>query len=164
MIADEQRDLRFFIQELKPGRIGALDEGGGFVPALQDLGRRLESVWGVRLELPEFLPRLTVSDVLLGEIYRIVQEAAANAARHGQATHVTVDFGVADGRLAIAVIDNGHGFPFRGRVTHDVLVASHQGPRSLRERVTALGGTLDIESDAAGSRLDIRLPLGAGGA
>jgi signal transduction histidine kinase len=164
MIADEQRDLRFFIQELKPGQTGMVDEGTGFVPALQDLGRRLESVWGVRLELPAYLPRLTVSDAFLGEIYRIVQEAAVNAARHGQATRVTVDFGVADKRLAIAVTDNGHGFPFHGRVAHEVLAGSHQGPRSLRERVTALGGTLDIESDAGGSRLDIRLPLAPAGA
>jgi signal transduction histidine kinase len=164
MIADEQRDLRFFIQELKPGRVGTLDEGAGFVPALQDLGRRLESVWGVRLELPSYLPRLTVSDAFLGEIYRIVQEAAVNAARHGQATQVHVDFGVAEKRLAISVSDNGHGFPFRGRMDHEGLGGSHQGPRSLRERVTALGGTLDIESDAGGSRLDIRLPLVAAGA
>jgi len=164
MIADEQRDLRFFIQELKPGQIGTLEEGAGFVPALQDLGRRLQSVWGVRLELPSYLPRLTVSDAFLGEIYRIVQEAAVNAARHGQATQVHVDFGVADKRLAIAVSDNGHGFPFRGRVEHQGLAEARQGPRSLRERVTALGGTLDIESDAGGSRLDIRLPLAAAGA
>ena len=164
MIADEQRDLRFFIQELKPGQIGALDEGGGFAPALQDLGHRLESVWGVHLQLPEYLPRLTVSDAFLGELYRIVQEAAVNAARHGEATQVSVGIGVADGKLALDVADNGHGFPFRGRMRHAGLVESHQGPRSLRERVTALGGTLDIESDAAGSRLDIRLPLAPAGA
>ncbi len=164
LIADEQRDLRFFIQELKPGRIGALEEGGGFVPALQDLARRLESVGGLRLELPACLPRLAVSDVLLREIYRIVQEAAVNAARHGQATQVTVDLGVADGRLALALADNGRGFPFRGRADHATLEASRQGPRSLRERVAALGGTMDIESGETGSRLHIRLPLAAAGA
>ncbi len=159
LIADEQRDLRFFIQELKPGRPGAPEEGAGFLPALQDLGRRLESVWGLRLELPAYLPRLELADALLREIYRIVQEAAVNAARHGQATQVTVDLGVADGRLVLALSDNGRGFPFRGRADHATLEASRQGPRSLRERVAALGGTLGIESRETGSRLDIRLPV-----
>jgi len=163
-IADEQRDLRFFIQELKPGQIGALDEGGGLFPALRDLGRRIESVWGVRLRLPAEPPRLPVSGSLPGEIYRIVQEAAVNAARHGQATEVSVDFGLSDGRLDISVADNGRGFPFHGRMDHEAQVATHRGPRNLRERVVALGGTMDIESGDAGSRLDIRLPLAPGSA
>lgn len=161
-IADEQRDLRFFIQELKPGQIGALDEGGGLVPALRDLGRRIESVWGVRLRLPAEPPQLPVSGSLPGEIYRIVQEAAVNAGRHGEATQVTVGFALDDGRLAISVADNGHGFPFHGRMDHETQLATHRGPRNLRERVVALGGTMDIESGDAGSRLDIRLPLAPG--
>jgi signal transduction histidine kinase len=163
-IADEQRDLRFFIQELKPGHIGVLDEVGALSPALLELGRRLESVWGVRLRLPEASPRLPASELLPPEIYRIVQEAAVNAARHGQATEVTVSFGVEDGRLAIAVADNGHGFPFRGRLDHAALAAAREGPRNLRERVVALGGTMEIESGAEGSRLDIRLPVPPAGA
>ena len=163
-IADEQRDLRFFIQELKPGQIGVLDEVGSLAPALLELGRRLESVWGVRLRLPEASPRLPASELLPPEIYRIVQEAAVNAARHGQATEVTVSFGVEDGRLAIAIADNGHGFPFRGRVDHAALAAARRGPRNLRERVVALRGTMDIESDATGSRLYIRLPVPPAGA
>jgi len=158
-IADEQRDLRFFIQELRPGQVGVLDDFGALVPALQELGRRLEAVWGVRLKLPEEPSGLPAPEGVRREIYRIVQEAAVNAARHGQATEVAVSFGVADGRLSIAVADNGHGFPFRGRVEHAALAAGHQGPRNLRERVVALGGTMDIESGAAGSRLDIRLPV-----
>jgi signal transduction histidine kinase len=164
MIADEQRDLRFFIQELKPGQIGALDEGGGLAPALEELGRRLASVWGVRLELPPALPRLSASEAVLGEIYRIVQEAAVNAARHGQATQVTVGFGSENGALTISVADNGHGFPFDGRLDHDAQVEGHRGPRTLRERVVALGGTMDIESRRSGSRLDIRVPAAAAGA
>lgn len=158
MIADEQRDLRFFIHELRPGQIGALDDGGGLAPALQELARRLESVWGVRLELSSGVPAVAASGPVRGEIYRIVQEAAVNAARHGQATRVIVEFALNDGRLSITVADNGHGFPFRGRMDHDALIAG-RGPRSLRERVVALGGTMDIESEGAGSRLDIRVPV-----
>ena len=165
MIADEQRDLRFYIQELKPGQIGALDEGGGLAPALRELARRLESIWSLRLELPAAIPPFAASPELQGEVYRIVQEAAVNAARHGDATRVTVNFVTpGDGSLSIAVTDNGLGFPFRGRVAHDAQDAWRHGPRSLRERVVALGGTMDIESDASGSRLDIRVPVTPAGA
>jgi signal transduction histidine kinase len=165
MIADEQRDLRFFIQELKPGQIGALDEGGGLAPALHELSRRLENVWGLKLELPASIPSCAAAPALQGEVYRIVQEAAVNAARHGDATQVTVTFlALGDGRLSIAVADNGRGFPFHGRVAHDAQDAMRQGPRNLRERVVALGGTMDIESDGTGSRLDIRVPVAPAGA
>jgi signal transduction histidine kinase len=161
MIADEQRDLRFFIQELKPGQIGALDDGGGLDAALRDLGRRLLSVWGLRLELPSVVPAFAASEASLGEIYRIVQEAAVNAARHGQATQVTVTFELRNGGLAIGVADNGRGFPFHGRYAHDTAIALRRGPRTLRERVVGLGGTLDIDSSEAGSRLDILVPIEA---
>jgi signal transduction histidine kinase len=164
MILNEQRDLRFFIQELKPGPAAALDDRGALGPALHQLGQRLVSVWGVRLEVPQEPPPLADDGATAAEIYRIVQEAAVNAARHGQATEVTAEFGVADGQLTIAVTDNGHGFPFHGRLDHAGLAAARQGPRSLRERVTALGGTLDIESSRTGSRLHIRLPVAGEGA
>jgi signal transduction histidine kinase len=162
MIAEEQRDLRFFISELKPGQIGALDEGGGLEAALRNLARRLESVWGVALELPAAFPSIAVSDAVLGELYRIVQEAAVNAAKHGGATQVSVGLSKDDGRLDISVADNGTGFPFRGKLDNDTLVASRRGPRILRDRVAALGGTLAIDSTEAGSRLEIVVPVPSG--
>jgi signal transduction histidine kinase len=164
MIADEQRDLRFFIHELKPGPIGALDDGGGLEPALRSLARRLESVWDLRVELPPHVPDLAAPDAVLGEVYRIVQEAAVNAARHGKASQVEVGLGRTGRMLSVTVTDNGAGFPFIGHYDHDTLIAMRRGPRTLRERVTALGGTIDIESSRAGSRVACSIPVPHDGA
>jgi signal transduction histidine kinase len=161
LIADEQRDLRFFIQDLKPGTVGALEEVAGLEGALQTLARRLESVWDLRMELSP-VPSL-VRSASAGDIYRIIQEASVNAARHGKASEVRVGLVVDDGTLAISVADNGCGFPFHGRFDHTAIEAVRHGPRTLRERVVALGGTLAIESSGAGSRLDIRIPMAADG-
>ena len=57
----------------------------------------------------------------------------------------------------------GHGFPFRGRYDHAALAEARLGPASLRDRAASLGGTLTIDSEGSGSRVEIALPLAADG-
>ena len=61
--------------------------------------------------------------------------------------------------MSLTVADNGRGFPFAGRFSGPELATQNLGPRSLRERVAALDGTLDLLSSAEGARLDICLPI-----
>jgi len=56
------------------------------------------------------------------------------------------------------VADNGRGFPFEGRYDLASLDRAGQGPRTLKERVAALGGSLTIESSPAGATIEARLP------
>ena len=159
LIADEQRDLRFYIEDLKPTALDSPENRGGLEIALHDLSRRLGRVWGMQVVVAAAQPDGAVPPALFREVYRLVQEASVNAARHGKATEVRVSLGVRDGWLDITIADDGSGFPFQGRLDHDALAAQHLGPRTLRERVTALGGTLALESGASGARLEVRLPL-----
>jgi hypothetical protein len=92
----------------------------------------------------------------------VVRETPVNAARHAQASRVTVSVAGADGRLRIAVADDGRGFRFRGRREGDELRAGPETPRSLRERVEMLGGRLVVDSSEAGARVEAELPLDAG--
>jgi signal transduction histidine kinase len=96
------------------------------------------------------------------EIYAIVNEGVANAARHAAARRVSVMIGVTDGDVCIDVADDGRGFPFEGR--HDLasLFESERGPLTLKERVRSLGGSMIIDSSNAGAKLEIRVPLRAG--
>jgi signal transduction histidine kinase len=71
--------------------------------------------------------------------YRIVQEALTNITKHAQATKVEVSLETKEGRLAIAIRDNGQGFD-------RAQTASGFGLRGMEERVLALGGTLSIVS------------------
>ena len=86
-----------------------------------------------------------------------MRESLVNAARHGEASAVRLVIRRNGGRLFITVADNGRGFPFHGRLTHADLAVGGVGPRNLFERVASLGGSLDLESGAAGARLHIDL-------
>ena len=86
-------------------------------------------------------------------IYRAVQEALTNVARHAQASEAVVRVEQADGQVHVTVEDNGRG------MTADA--APHLGWLGMRERVTALGGRLDVgRAGAGGVRLDAWIPLG----
>jgi signal transduction histidine kinase len=103
-------------------------------------------------ELPPFLAY---------EVRRLAHEALINAARHAAATRVELAVGIRAGRVEIVVTDDGHGFPFQGTLDHVALTSRDVGPRSLRERVTALDGTLTVHSSRSGATVEIALPLSA---
>ena len=84
--------------------------------------------------------------------YRIVTEALTNVARHSNARSCEVDIRL-DGSLAVAVCDDGAGFPEGWR--------AGVGITAMRERVAELGGHLDIEPrEPHGTRIAARLPAG----
>jgi signal transduction histidine kinase len=159
LVVDEQRDLRFFIQSMRavpidPGRTEA-----SLLSHLADAGRRIEAYWNIKttLECDGFEAPLTAS--LAEAVYRLVQEALVNAARHARASQAVVKLGSRAGRVEIAVAYDGRGFDFRGRFDLRSLAKANQGPVSLRERVAALSGTLEIDSGDNETRVAISLPL-----
>jgi len=162
-IAIEQRELRRFIDDLKPPPRRA-GEPGALARALDELRDRLAAEWKapitVRVAPPDLALRADVED----GVRLMVREAAVNAFKHAHPSRVSVEVQRDDGRsLRIVVSNDGRGFPFRGRMEHDALVASDAAPVSLRERVEELGGTLSIESSPTGSRVEIDIPPDAAG-
>ncbi len=55
--------------------------------------------------------------------------------------------------MRIAVVDDGHGFPFKGRLDDPALAARELGPAALRDRAALLGGVMSIDSSDSGTRL-----------
>lgn len=156
----EQRDLRFFIQELKPR---PLRPAGDVSLAFRviELIQRIELEWGLRADLRIEGLEEPIPEPLAREVYHLVREALVNAARHGEASAVRVEIRrAASGQLSIVVSDNGRGFPFEGRLSHAALAQGSLGPRNLFERVSSLRGTLELESGPSGARLEIALPTG----
>ena len=157
-IAIEQRELRRFIDDLKPPARRA-GEQGALARALDELRDRLGGEWQapitVRVAPPDLALRAEVED----GVRLMVREAAVNAFKHAHPSRVSIDVQEDDNRsLRVVVSNDGRGFPFRGRMEHDALVASDAAPVSLRERVEELGGTLSIDSTATGSRVEIIIP------
>jgi signal transduction histidine kinase len=86
-------------------------------------------------------------------VYRVVQEALTNVARHAQATDVVVRLVTDATDVRITVEDNGRGIA--------VDASPHMGWLGMRERITAAGGHLAIGAGAGiGVRLDAQIPLG----
>jgi signal transduction histidine kinase len=162
LIALEQRDLRFYIQELEPRSQGAR-QSVTLGTRLEELADRIGREWDLEVCLEACELHEPTDEALGHELYLIVREAVVNAVRHGNATRVTIRVDAAvPGQLAVAVTDNGTGFPFRGRFTGEALRRMGAGPRTLQERVAALDGTLVLESAETGARVEVSLPLGVG--
>jgi signal transduction histidine kinase len=87
-------------------------------------------------------------------VYRVVQEALQNVVKHAQATRVTVELRVEGDAIAFRISDNGVGFDPGQQF------AGHLGLKSMRERMTNLLGSLEIESNpTAGTTIQGRIPL-----
>jgi len=159
-IAIEQREIRLFIEDLKPADRPIASERG-VAQALEELRGRLAVEWNTPISIrvsPADLPLPASAE----QTFRLlVREAVVNALKHAHPSRVSVDVQAhgADG-LRVVVSDDGRGFPFHGRLEHEALVTSGVGPVSLRERLASFGGSLAIESMPTGSRVEITLPIG----
>jgi signal transduction histidine kinase len=161
LIAADQRDLRFFIEELKPVP-RALAGPADLADRMAELAARLQRLWD--LEVDVHLEELDgkLSEAFTRQLYRLLREALFNVARHAQASRARIEVARRERTLSIAVTDDGRGFPFTGSYGHEELGRRKLGPVSLKERVSALGGSLAIDSHPGRTRLEIRLPFQGG--
>jgi signal transduction histidine kinase len=158
-IADEQKELRGLIAAMRPSR----GKGGSARRALADelsqLAERLSHHWTVEVKAQVRPADVSVSERVAFDLSRLVREAVANAVRHGGARRVQVSACADAGRLVVRIDDNGRGFAFEGEVDGD----DPATPRSLRERVRAMAGRLELHSSPKGARVTIDVPLEAAG-
>ncbi|HZZ32793.1 MAG TPA: histidine kinase, partial [Phenylobacterium sp.] len=130
-----QRQVRDVLGRLRPARITEL----GLNAAIQDLVR----FWSVRRPEIAFNVVLLADETQLGEaiketVYRVVQEAANNAVRHGEPKAIWISLEIDEAQvLSVRVVDNGDG---RG----SSMAGAGLGLVGMRERVTALGGFLSF--------------------
>jgi signal transduction histidine kinase len=143
-------EMQALLLELRPLTL----EDAGLVPALEELCRayrdRLGVVVDAELEPVELAPAAEHA------VLRVVQEALANAVKHAQPSRIGLRLGRRDGQVEVAVSDDGGGFdPARASERHGM------GLRLMRERVTELGGSFQLDSSpGAGTSLRILLPMG----
>jgi len=156
-LAMEQRELRFFINGLKPAAPPRDDHGGGLAARLDDLGQRIALEWKTPVSIRVAPGARTSSTAVAQAVPLMVHEAVVNAMKHARPTRVAVTIDETDGHLRIVVRDDGCGFEFKGRHDHEALIQSTNAPRSLFDRVTALGGQMSIDSTPEGSQVEMLL-------
>ena len=92
-------------------------------------------------------------------VYRIVQEALTNVAKHSGATHVGVVLTCDGSRLSAIVEDDGKGFDMTSMPEESM---SRLGLFGMEERAQLVGGTLKVESSpGSGVAVYLRIPIQA---
>jgi PAS domain S-box-containing protein len=143
--------LRRIATNLRPR---ALDEGGLFF-ALQGLRDDFIERYAIPTTLLADEAELRLDDTASTAIFRIVQEALTNIARHAQATRVMMNLFRLNSDLLITIRDDG-----RGIRPEDMEKAESLGLIGMRERVWAMNGDITIGADEPqGTRIDIVLSL-----
>lgn len=153
-LADETVErIRLLAHDLRPSALDAV----GLNPTLEDLCRDFAkhtqlAVDYVGVTLP------VLPDPIKICLYRILQEALTNVAKHAHASQVRVVLGYDDDWISLLVVDDGRGFDKQLQTT-----APNQLPGigllGMRERLELLGGHLEIESrPGQGTRLVARVP------
>jgi signal transduction histidine kinase len=141
-------EMRALIFELRPESL----ETEGLVTALTKQAAALQARQGMIVELdlgeePE-LPLKVKQD-----LYRIAQEALHNTVKHARASKVVLRLDNSNNVVILEVRDDGRGFDAT------TSFPGHLGLHSMRERVTNLGGTFEIESaEGQGTTICIRIP------
>ena len=150
------RDIRNFIFGLRPELLSGASLTNGLIAIVEEF--RHNSMVDVELQAGamDVEPDVTVTAHLLG----VVNEALSNIARHSGASRAIVWVNAGpDGSLQLRIEDNGRGFdPAEGASL------GHQGLANMHSRVATVGATMDIESDATGTRIEIHRPGDGAGA
>ncbi|NBC37185.1 histidine kinase [Novosphingobium sp. FSY-8] len=144
-IAAEQQHLRAIIGQLRLGRIQ---------PGQRDLhheaitlAEHLSSQWAAQVWVAPHWPAVIGPAALNFAMQQIIREGTANAVRHGKASAVAIAIEPTGDGLRLSITDNGDGF-LPGAL-----------PRSIAQRVAALGGQITVISRPGHSSVDITLPM-----
>jgi len=145
--------LESLMSELRPPML----DDYGLLPALEWYGEAFSRRTGIetRVTAEGRDGRLPVEREIA--LFRVAQEALANAARHAQPRRIDISLRRVDGYTLMSVADDGAGFDLArlasGRGT------SRFGMLSMRERAQAIGGRLEVESaPGCGTRITVEVP------
>lgn len=143
--------LRRIATNLRPR---ALDEGGLFF-ALQGLRDDFSERYAIPVALQADEAELRLDDYTSTAVFRIVQEALTNIARHADAGTVNVNLLRTDGQLLVEIRDDG-----RGIKPEDMEKPNSLGLIGMQERVRSLGGSISIMSvDPQGTCIEMLIPI-----
>jgi signal transduction histidine kinase len=119
-----------------------------------------EAFTGCEVELVVHFPAVLVTMPVKIAIYRICQEALANAYRHSGSQQQMVKLGYDEGLIVLEVDDDGRGFVPPPLVGPDATEREeHIGLRGMRDRVGLLGGEFELYSEPGqGTRVVVRIP------
>jgi len=157
--AKMDRDVAFLSRELRPTELDSL----GLTNALASFVNEWSVQFGIDAEFSNVEhgetngSQRTLPKDLETNIYRIMQEALNNVAKHSDAMHVSILLHTRPDSITLVVEDDGCGFD--AERTRDTSGLHGFGLIGMRERTELLGGTFAIESGETGTSIHVRIPL-----
>jgi len=154
LIDDGIRTIRNVTNDLRPSLLDDL----GLLPALRSLAAEFAERSGVdaTFSAPASLPGLSSEAELA--LFRALQEALANVARHAEATTVEIGLSASGGRVLLQVRDDGRGFPAEPLEAYER--RGHMGLAGMRERIGALGGSVrTLQAPGGGALVEVSVPV-----
>jgi two-component system, NarL family, sensor kinase len=150
ILDDTISEVRRISRDLRPS---VLDDMG-LATALISLGKEFETQSGIQVDVSAERCHDLLSDSAKTALYRVVQEAMTNVARHSRATHVNIDLSVGHRSLSLTIEDNGCGLP------QPLPGGDGLGIRNMRERMETHDGFLQLSNMAkGGTRIQVTMPL-----
>jgi signal transduction histidine kinase len=139
-------EVRRIMMDLRPSILDDL----GILATISWFCRELHAVYGgMQVKQDIQLQEEDIPEPLKIIIYRILQEALNNAAKHSHASHVVVSLKTVDDRIQLAIEDNGRGFDLKKIISdYDISVPEGLGLMSMRERAELSGGFLKIRTQS----------------
>ena len=145
------KDVREMSQLLRP----TILDDFGLDPALRTLTESFSQRTGIKTQYQSNIEGRRFRDIVETNLYRIVQEALTNIARHSEATSVTVTLFARKEQLELTVGDNGRGLEIGKKRP-----GSGLGLAGMETRARGLGGTLQIESaEGKGLTIEVTCPI-----
>ncbi len=155
LTADLMGKVREMSLRLRPSMLDDL----GLVPALLWHFERYAEQTGVRVHFQHSGLNRRFAPIVETAVFRIIQEALTNVARHARVDEVSVEVGCQARALRVCIEDRGLGMKLAKRPP-----AGAAGLTGMQERVRLLGGQLKLDSSpGAGMRLLVQLPVGGSG-
>jgi len=156
LVSSLSTELHGLAQRLRPRALDDL----GLVPAISSFVDEFSRHAEIPVDMHTRLDGERLHPAVETAVYRIVQEALTNVARHSGATRASVIIERRDDVVVAIIEDNGRGFDIsRPPRTGD---RTPIGLRGMMERATLLGGVVEIESspESGGTTLFVRIPCG----
>jgi signal transduction histidine kinase len=143
------------IFDLRPSVLDHL----GLIPAIRWFAESRLEPRGMRVVIEEDSHTARLPAEVETQLFRIVQEAVTNIARHSAARNVRIRYAVDDADVLMSVEDDGVGFDIN-ELSLDPTSLRGMGLRGVHERLELLGGELEVSSSPGqGTLLRIRAPI-----
>ncbi len=148
-----EKHLRQYSHELRPTILDDL----GWIPAIRILAEGVSKRAGVPIHIQATVA-MRLPPPAETTLYRVMQEALQNVVKHAKARNVWIHAWDEGTLLCCSIKDDGGGFD--ARVMQESSHRQGLGLIAMRERVSAVGGTLEIEAaPGRGTELTIRIPM-----